>query len=61
MKHKPVQLWKYYKIEGNKVIRRLRYCKKCGNTFMATRKTDKEISYYCGKCKTTIFESQKAL
>ncbi|MEM5831911.1 MAG: 30S ribosomal protein S27ae [Candidatus Aenigmatarchaeota archaeon] len=60
MKHKSVQYWKYYEIEGDKLKRKLRYCKNCGNTFMAEMKSEKEIRYYCGKCKTTIFETLKA-
>jgi small subunit ribosomal protein S27Ae len=46
-KHTKVQVWKLYKIEGGKVIRKNEKCPRCGaGTFLAQYKNRK----YCGKC-----------
>lgn len=46
-KRRSSQLWKLYKIEGNKIIRTNAICPKCGNaTFLAKHKD----RYVCGKC-----------
>ena len=46
-KHKNVQVWKLYKVEGGKAIRKNEPCPRCGlGTFLAAYKNRK----YCGKC-----------
>lgn len=46
-KHKKVQVWKLYAIEGDKLVRKRESCPRCGEgTFLATYKNRK----YCGKC-----------
>ncbi len=46
-KHKPVQIWKKYKVEGDKVVRLGEFCPKCGDgTFLA--KSGNRT--WCGKC-----------
>jgi len=58
MKHKKSEIWKKYKIVGNKVERLGKFCPRCGvGTFMAVHKEKNgKIRYYCGKCKLTIWE-----
>lgn len=46
-KHAKVQIWKMYKVEGNKLVRKNENCPRCGaGTFLAHYKNRK----YCGKC-----------
>jgi small subunit ribosomal protein S27Ae len=46
-KHKKVQIWKLYKMEGGKLTRKNEPCPRCGSgTFLAKYKARK----YCGKC-----------
>jgi len=46
-KHTKVQIWKKYKLEGNKLARKGENCPRCGaGTFLAVYKNRK----YCGKC-----------
>ncbi len=46
-KHKNIQAWKKYKIEGGKVVRTGEFCKRCGaGTFLAKHKD----RITCGKC-----------
>jgi ubiquitin-small subunit ribosomal protein S27Ae len=46
-KHANVKVWKLYKIEGGKAVRKNEPCPRCGlGTFLASYKNRK----YCGKC-----------
>ena len=46
-KHTKVQVWKLYKTEGGKLLRKNEHCPRCGaGTFLAKYKARK----YCGKC-----------
>lgn len=46
-KHAKVKVWKLYKIEGGKAVRKNEPCPRCGSgTFLATYKN----RTYCGKC-----------
>lgn len=46
-KHKKVQVWKLYKVEGGKAVKKNEECPRCGaGTFLAKYKTRK----YCGRC-----------
>lgn len=46
-KHAKVQIWKLYRIEGGKAVRRNEDCPRCGaGTFLAKYKNRK----YCGRC-----------
>jgi small subunit ribosomal protein S27Ae len=46
-KHTKVQIWKLYKVDGDKLIRKNENCPRCGaGTFLAIYKNRK----YCGKC-----------
>lgn len=61
MKHKPVKQWKYYEIEGNKIIRTKKTCPRCGDTYMAEHKEkDGKIRYTCGKCGMTEWIKPKS-
>ena len=51
MKHKNTEAWKYYKIEGDKIVRNKKICPKCGS-FLA----DHKDRLYCGKCHFTQFK-----
>jgi len=54
MKHKSVQVWKFYSIEGDKLVRKRRTCPRCGS-FMA----EHADRYTCGKCGYTEFKAKK--
>jgi len=46
-KHKKVQTWKFYKVEGGKVVRLRDFCPRCGaGTFLA-RDGNRT---WCGRC-----------
>ncbi len=62
MKHKPSQVWKLYKVEGDKVERLRRSCPRCGpGTFMAEHKQkDGTIRYVCGRCMFVEWVKPKA-
>lgn len=52
-KHKNVQVWKLYKVEGGKLIRKNEPCPRCGlGTFLASYKNRK----YCGKCGWAVLQ-----
>jgi small subunit ribosomal protein S27Ae len=53
LKHKPVQAWKYYSVEGGKLVRKRRQCPRCGR-FMA----EHENRYSCGGCGYTEFKGK---
>ncbi|UCD00683.1 MAG: 30S ribosomal protein S27ae [Promethearchaeota archaeon] len=44
---------KYYKIEGDKLVRTHRACPKCGPSFFLANHYDR---WSCGKCGNTIFK-----
>jgi len=52
-KNKPIsKKYKFYKVDGDKVIREKKHCPRCGpGTFLADHKT----RLYCGKCHYTEF------
>jgi len=55
-KNKPTsKKYKFYKIEGDKVIRE-RSCPRCGVGVFLMKAKDR---LYCGRCHYTIFESIK--
>ena len=46
-KHAKVQVWKLYEVKGNELLRKGKFCPRCGSgTFLAEYKNRK----YCGKC-----------
>ncbi|MEM7814962.1 MAG: 30S ribosomal protein S27ae [Candidatus Aenigmatarchaeota archaeon] len=46
-KHTKVQVWKLYKVEGSKLVRKNESCPRCGpGAFLAVCQNRK----YCGKC-----------
>ncbi|MEM4330630.1 MAG: 30S ribosomal protein S27ae [Candidatus Pacearchaeota archaeon] len=45
------QKWKFYKVEGDKLIRE-RYCPRCGAGVFLMKASDR---LYCGKCTYTEF------
>jgi small subunit ribosomal protein S27Ae len=52
-----VSVYKFYKVEGNKVTRNKRECLKCGKgVFMAEHKD----RFTCGKCGYTEFARKEA-
>ena len=55
-KHAKVQVWKLYKVEGDKLTRKNEYCPRCGaGTFLASYKNRK----YCGKCSFSEITTAK--
>ena len=44
---------KYYKLEGNKLVRTHRSCPKCGPSFFLANHYDRSS---CGKCGYTVFK-----
>jgi len=47
-------VWTYYKIEGEKLVRLLPFCERCGpGVFMA----DHGDRWQCGKCGLTKFKT----
>jgi len=57
-KHTKVQVWKLYKIEGDKLKRKNEYCPRCGaGTFLASYKNRK----YCGKCSFSEITTVKQI
>jgi ubiquitin-small subunit ribosomal protein S27Ae len=55
-KNKPTsKKYSKYKIEGNKIIRTLKFCPRCGpGVFLMSSKG----RLYCGKCHYTEFSSE---
>jgi small subunit ribosomal protein S27Ae len=54
-KHTKVQIWKLYKVEGDKVVRKNQDCPRCGaGTFLAKYKN----RTYCGKCGYSQIEQK---
>jgi ribosomal protein S27AE len=58
-KNKPTsQKWKFYKIEGDKVVRE-RACPRCGpGVFLAKSKSGNRL--HCGRCHYTEFLEKKS-
>lgn len=55
-KHKKIQVWKKYEVEGNKVKRKRESCPRCGEgTFLAVHKNRKT----CGKCGYSEISQKK--
>lgn len=51
VKHKPVQQWKFYKIESGKAVAQKKNCPRCGaGTFLAEHKSKDAYRVHCGKC-----------
>lgn len=46
-KHKNVQRWKKYKIEGNKAVASGKFCPRCGEGFFLAEHKNRLT---CGKC-----------
>lgn len=55
MKGKPVEVWRYYKIEGGKLVRLKRECPRCGRGVFLAEHKDR---LYCGKCGHTMWLSR---
>jgi len=53
---KPMQVWKLYKAEGNKVSRKNKFCPKCGDGYFLAAHKDRET---CGKCNYSEMSSKK--
>jgi len=51
VKHKSVQVWKYYEIRDGKLVRKNKMCPRCGS-FMAEHRDRRT----CGKCGYTEFK-----
>ena len=48
-------VWTYYVVEGDKLVRKLPFCERCGpGVFMA----DHGDRWHCGKCGLTKFKSE---
>ncbi len=54
-KHKKIQIWKFYKVEGGKLTRLNKTCPRC-RKFLAKAR-DRE---FCGGCGYTVFGSKPA-
>lgn len=51
---KPSEVWKKYKVEGDKLIRS-KTCIKCGAGYFLSEHKDR---LYCGRCHYTIFKGK---
>ena len=54
-KGKSPQIWKFYKIEGSKLVRLRRECPRCGRGVFLAKHKDR---LHCGKCGYTEFIKQ---
>ena len=52
-KKKPMQSWKSYVIQGNKLERKNKFCPKCGTRYFLAAHKNRET---CGKCGYTDFK-----
>ena len=50
---KPMQVWKLYKTQDNKVERNNQFCPKCGDGVFLSAHKDREV---CGKCNYSNFK-----
>lgn len=46
----------YYSVEGGKLLRRNRFCPKCGVGFFMAKHKDRHV---CGRCGFVIYESEE--
>jgi len=53
----PSTRYKYYKIEGSKLVRTKKTCPKCGAGYFLAQHKDRD---YCGNCHYTEFKSKEA-
>ncbi len=54
-KHKSISVYKYYKVEGDKVKRLRTECPRCGRGYFMAEHSDR---YTCGACKYTKFKTK---
>jgi len=52
-KHENLKIYKYYEIKGDHVVRKRKYCPRCGPGTMLAHHKGRE---YCGRCNYTIFD-----
>jgi small subunit ribosomal protein S27Ae len=45
--------WKYYKVEGSKLVRRRKFCQRCGEGVFMAKHRDRLA---CGNCGYTIWK-----
>ncbi|MCS7132289.1 MAG: 30S ribosomal protein S27ae [Nitrososphaeria archaeon] len=50
---KQAQLWRKYRIEGDKLIKQAVHCPRCGQGYAMADHGDR---YYCGHCRYTQFK-----
>lgn len=55
MKHKVTKMWEIMSVEGGKIERKKKTCRRCGDgIYMAEHKEkDGKVRSYCGKCHYT--------
>lgn len=49
---RPSKKWEKYVIEGNKIVRKQKFCQKCGGGVFLSKHKNR---LYCGKCHYTEF------
>jgi len=50
-------VWTYYEVKGDKLVRKLPFCERCGpGVFMA----DHGDRWHCGKCGLTIYKTAQS-
>lgn len=53
---RPTKIWEKYKVTGDKLERKNKYCPKCGDGYLMGEHKDR---VYCGKCHYTEFKGKK--
>ncbi len=56
-KKKTYQIYKVYKVEGEEIKERNKYCPKCGKGIFMAKHKDR---WHCGRCGYTEFITTKA-
>jgi small subunit ribosomal protein S27Ae len=56
MKHQPVKMSKFFKIDGKNVKRTKNYCPRCGDGYILSEHKDRT---YCGNCHYTEIKKVK--
>jgi len=53
---KQPQLWKKYKVDGEKLVKQIIYCPRCGQGYIMADHGDR---YYCGHCHYTQYKQSE--
>lgn len=54
-KHESIEIWKYYEVKGEGLVRKRKPCPRCGPRAFLSEHKDR---LYCGRCGYTQFEKK---